>query len=517
MNSNKKLKKTDLSITVILVIGILIVVNFFSYQIFTRWDLTQNKIYSISKVSRNTVRNLDDIVNIEVYFSENLPHQILAVKQEVVDVLDEYVNYSNGNIRVEYLSPGTDEQTMQEMYMKGITPLTFQVVEKDKMQVVNGYMGLIINKGTNSEIIPAVKQDVSDLEYQITSAIKKVAEGKVVSVAFLSSNGTTKQDLLQVVSEKLREIYNVSEVSLAEEDSTLDGIDTLIITGATEEFTEEQFKKIDEFLVRGGDLIVLNDGVVVDTAQGLMARKNDSNINELLTKYGVSIGSDFVLDTRSGSISFTQNNFPFPLTVKYPFWPEITKDGFNQDYSAVASLENIVLPWVSSVNVDTAKISEGNFSYIVSASANSWLMQDNFDLNPNQKFAPSGQKENHLAVVVNRGLKRAYNDNEESEDVLGRLIVIGDSEFMMDGFLQNSPDNLTFFQNIVDSLSLGDDLINIRSKTIVSRPINDGEELEDAQRNSIRFFNIFGVTILVVGFGLMRYYMRRKGSFADDL
>jgi len=86
MKFKKLLKNSDFGIAVIIIIGILVVVNFFSYQIFYRWDLTDNKDYSISKASKKTVQNLDDIVNVKVYFSRNLPSQYITLEQEVGDI-----------------------------------------------------------------------------------------------------------------------------------------------------------------------------------------------------------------------------------------------------------------------------------------------------------------------------------------------------------------------------------------------------------------------------------------------
>ena len=86
MNLNNFFKKTNLSLTIIIVIGILAVLNFFSYNIFYRFDLTQNKDYSLSKTSKLSAADLKDIINIKVYFSANLPSQFLNLRQEVGDI-----------------------------------------------------------------------------------------------------------------------------------------------------------------------------------------------------------------------------------------------------------------------------------------------------------------------------------------------------------------------------------------------------------------------------------------------
>src|SRR4030042_4277462 len=152
MKLNKNLlKNTNFGLTVVLLIGILLVANFLSYQIFYRFDVTQNKIFSISKVSKDTVGKLEDVVTIKAYFSDNLPNQYIGLRQEVGDILDAYRSYSNGKIRVEFISPGTDANTQQELALLGIPLITFQVYERDQMQVVNGYMGLTVNYGDNKE------------------------------------------------------------------------------------------------------------------------------------------------------------------------------------------------------------------------------------------------------------------------------------------------------------------------------------------------------------------------------
>jgi gliding-associated putative ABC transporter substrate-binding component GldG len=524
MDSNKnskKLKKSDLSITIMLLIGILVVVNFFSYHIFTRLDLTQNEIYSISDVSKNAMANLDDVVNITVYFSDNLPHQVMSLKQEVVDMLDEYQNFSKGNVEVEFISPEENDETKRELYMKGIAPLSFQVYEKDKVQAITGYMAIEITYSDNSEIIPALKRDTSDFEYQITSAIKKVTNDNDIVIGFLSNyEAMTLENDLTAVGQVLDELYTVRSVELGDADLEIPAdINTLVIPGPKAVFSEDHLKAVNSFLMRGGSVFALIDGTTISTEQGLLAEQNNTGLSEMLEKYGIKINKDLVADVKNGVISFRQGNFPFPVSVNYPLWPKITNDGFNQDFLAVSSLQNVVLPWASSIDVDDSKLNEANVVNLILSSDKSWVQTENFNLDPNASTAPTGeQKSRALAVSANGILADAYPaEGVDAEKIASKLIVVSDSEFMADGFLQSNPDNLKLFQNLVDSLSLDDDLISIRSKDISIRPINEGKELDDSTRIAIRYFNVFGITVIVVAFGMIRYFLRKRSSFADDL
>ena len=89
------------------------------------------------------------------------------------------------------------------------------------------------------------------------------------------------------------------------------------------------------------------------------------------------------------------------------------------------------------------------------------------------------------------------------------IVVLGDADFISDNFLAQLGSNVLFFQNIVDWLTLGDKLINIRSRGATERPLRP---TSDAARTYIRFINIFGVSILVVLFGLVRLYIKRKSK-----
>ena len=510
MNLNKKLiNKANFGVTVIIIIGILAVANFFSYQIFFRWDLTQNKDYSISKASKKTAAGLDDVVNIKAYFSEELPIQYITLRQEVGDILDEYANYSNGKIQIEFIYPRDDENIKQELYMMGIPELQFNVVEKDKFQIAKGYLGMAIEYGGKIQAIPVI-QSTQNLEYQITLAIKKVTSDEMAIIGFVISNLTA--DLENDVSAafgELEKLYQIKKVDLTLTEDVPADISTLIILGPKGQFNENQLKAIDAFLMKGGSLLIAADGVNI--GEGLMASANETGLNSLLENYGVRLNNDLVLDVSSAMASFTQGFMSF--STNYPFWLKILPSGFDQDNAAVAQLESLVMPWASSIEILSDKIDSNNkISYLAKTTEKSWRQKDNFNLNPQQAFAPAGDKGSKtLAVSVFGNFSSLFGNG--STDA-GRLIVVGDSDFVKDNFLRNMPDNLIFFQNLVDSLSLDEDLINIRSKGISDRPI---KELSDSSKAVARYLNIFGLTIVAVVFGMIRYYLRRRSRFVDGL
>lgn len=495
----KIFKKLDTPILILLIIGIIGAVNFLASNLFFRLDLTENKDYSLSSFSKSAAKELDDIVNIKAYFSDDLPGRYLTLKQEVADILDEYNSSSRGKVRVKFTSPADDEKTKIEMYSLRIPQIQFNVLEKDKYEVRHGYLGMVIEYGDKREVIPVV-ETTQNLEYKITLAIKKLTSDEMPALGYIASRENEAE--IQEALEKLREIYTVQKIDLTK-DKILDDIATLIIIDKGD-WTEDELRKIDEFFIKGKSLLVLSDGVNV--AEGLAPIPNISPLHELIENYGIKINKDLVLDVSSGFTTFSSGFISFALN--YPFWPKLIKSGFDANNAAVASLESVILPWASSLElINPGQHTQNNdvISYLANTTKRSWREAGEIDLNPQKDFYPLEPPQAHsLALSIAGKFQSMYTGNITEN---ARLIVAGDSDFIKEGYLNQSKDNITFFQNLVDTLSIDEDLINIRSKGVTERPII---ETSDSSRNAIRYINIFGATILALGFGLFRHYARRR-------
>ena len=495
---NKRQNKIDITITIMSTLGILIAINFFSSNISTRFDLTQNKDYSLSSVSKKTAQELDDIVNIKLYFSSNLPPQYATLIQDVEDVIRDYANYSNGKIKYQIIDPIADKKIEEDVYFLGIPEIQFNVLEKDKYAVINGYLGIAIKYGDKTEVIPVV-ETTANLEYDLTLAIKKATSTKMPQIGIFGNN-----DNMQISTEKVKEIYNIEQVDLNNNAESLDHIDTLIIAGVNHELSEDSLRAIDKHVTSGKSALFLLDGVTIN--EGLVAARNDTNLFGLLSEYGVNISNNLVLDRSSGFTSFSQGFMSF--TLNYPFWPKIIQKGFNKDNVAVSKLESLVLPWVSSIEL--SRKGDAQIQYLLKTTKNAWSQSEQFDLSPrspglNYPTEPTG--EHVLAYSISGNLKSVY---DESLTENARLVVVADSDFISDRYLRQNPENLLFFQNIVDYVSIDEDLINIRSKGVTDRPI---KEIGDKTRLIIRYFNIFGITFAVICYGMLRYYIRRRKQY----
>lgn len=533
MDIDRKTKQgINVIYTTLIIAGILILVNYIASSIFFHFDITQNNDYTVSQVSKDTVRELDDVINIKAFFSKNVPSNLISVKQDIKDIIDVYKNYSNGKVRVTYVDPKDDEESLKEVRNLGIPELQFSSLANDKYEVSTGYLGLAVIYGTKKEVIP-VLDNTNDLEYQLTSAIKKVLQKEDYNVAFLKGQGELDKDAdLMIASQNLQKLYNVTVFDSTNGDLISDNIDTLIIAGAKEEFSQRDKYIIDQFLMKGKSILFLQESV--DVGDMLRASKNKSGIEDLLAHYGVKLNNNFILDPICEMASFSSGYTQF--FTSYLFWPKIIKNGFNKDSAIVSQLELAVFPWVSSIDIEEKNAKDKEIAELIKTTTNSWAEENPQNLSPQRNdFSQEKRGEKTLAVFVSGKFSSYFNDKEKpakksgenigieentaeekfiKETSNGRIIVVGDSDFARDGFLKRFNANILFFQNAVDALTMDESLITIRSKGVSDRPI---KELSNSMHNSIKFFNIFGITIIVLIAGLLRYFLRKKRKFSDQI
>ncbi|NNE09918.1 MAG: GldG family protein, partial [Gemmatimonadetes bacterium] len=424
---------------------------------------------------------------------------------------DEYGAYGRENLVIEWQDPDSDPEVERRCRALGIPQVQLNIIEKDKAQVANAYLGIAIQYEDRSEVIPIV-QNVDNLEYELTAAIIKVYQREPKTVALVGGNpDVTLEAGLSVAKAELERQYEVVTADLASGAIDPD-VQTLVLVqpdalGAAARYA------IDQFVMRGGAVLVYIDAIKL--AEGLVAASpRESGIGDLLRHYGVEVGPNLVLDRTNESAAFNQGFITF--SVPYPFWPKITRAGMNEKNPMVNQLEGLVMPWVSSVAASPDAPDAIAVDTLVSSSPFAWKMTDRFDLNPQQRF-PNAPRDPQSAIplaVVASGAFPSFHDEATiaAEGLDGanfiatgaetRVVVVGTANAVLDEMIQQFPMNTLFLQNAVDWLTLGNDLISIRSRGATDRPL---KEVSEKGKTWIRFLVTFGVPLLVILLGLVRW------------
>jgi ABC-2 type transport system permease protein len=508
---------------ILLVVGIIVLANLVSQSVFGRLDLSEGHVYSISTSTKEALRGLDDIVNIKVYFSEKLPPYLTTLTREVRDMLDEYRAYAGRNLVVDFEDPASDPETEQRVRSLGIPPVQLNVIEKDKAEVMNAYLGIAVLFEDRKEVIPVV-QGTSNLEYELTSSIIKVASRVPKTVGFLVADQSLKGDPYETVRRSLEKQYDVVRVSISEGWTVPPEVNTLVVVRPIGLGEWDAFA-IDQFIMRGGHVLFLIDGTTIPEEGPLVAVPAQTGVDSLLAHYGMKVNPDIVVDRQCGSATFSTGFFRY--TVPYVLWPMVGKTGFNEESPITNRLERAVFPWVSSIDLTKDADSFGDVEILVRSSQQSWTETQRMDLNPQRNFNPTtpiGQR--NLAVLLGGTFESYFAGRTPPVAGEGQapsegtkldsspetqIMVISSSRFIESDYLSQYPENGVLFLNAVDWLTLGESLIGIRSRVVTARPL---DEISERSKSTIRFAATLGIPILLIAWGLLRRYMRspRRGA-----
>jgi gliding motility-associatede transport system auxiliary component len=502
----------------LILLVILVAVYLLGTRVFTRLDLTENREYTLSPATQRVLSRLDDVVNVKVYFSKELPPYFATLDRQVKDLLDEYRAHGGDKVKIEFIDPASDPALETSMQRMGIPKLQLTRYEKERAEAMSAYLGIAVQYQDKNEVIPVV-QSTDRLEYDLTAAMVKVSsQRKTVGLATVGS-ASLPQDFGQL-QDLLRQQYTPRVVDLAQGPIPPD-VTTLVVRDE-DALTDQALYRIDQFLMKGGKILFLAGGVNVDMTS-LYARDRQPRVGPLLKDYGVEVGKGLVVDAQSPLVGFDVGLF-FPLTVRYPWFPQVVKEGLSAQNPITSTLQTLVLPWTSPLvptTVDTSGGASVSLEVLARSSPKSFPAQAPYDLNPQSKLLPppSGMDPQDMAVALTgkfpshwRGgaavpgdsLGTAVKGPELSPET--QVVVVGSDHFISDRFLQQFPSNGIFLANVVDWMTLGNDLIAIRSRGATTRPL---KEIDDAKRGALKTLAIFPVPVLVILFGLGRAQLMR--------
>lgn len=529
---------------VLIVAGILIAINVIGTRAFTRVDLTDSKEFTISDATKNVLGNLEDVVLAKVYFSGKLPDQLATLERNVRDLLREYEIYGKGNLQIQFINPDESEDFKNQAIAMGVPQVQMNVLEKDQYQIINVFMGIGLQSGEKSTSLPVI-DDLSTFEYDFTSAILELTTDEDYTIGILQGSGerSLSQDLTGI-KRLLEERFTVRSVDLRGGASSVpDDIDVLLVPGSKNVVDRAEFE-IDQFIMRGGKVVFLLDVLMLNEALGLQAMPARSGLDDLLASYGVQLKNEIVQEhpAYSAQAQFSQGFVSF--LVRYPLWPKTTKGLFNPDNPITSRLESLVLPWTAPLELTVPgdaiaerareeagepaleTDSEVEGSVLVRTTERASTQMGRYDLDPQSpalKGMPETGQSYPLAVTLTGSFRSFYDGKEVpprpgeeiaegSESVITKsprtqIMVVGNSNFITDQFLRMYPENVLFVQNALDWMTLGEDLIEIRSRGATARPL---KEISAGARDAIRWANTLGVPILVIMFGLIWNSARKK-------
>ena len=508
------MKKVSWSTTwgsVVLLLICLVAVNIMAYFIPLRFDLTEERLYTISEGSRKILDSLKDPVRINFYYSRSnseLPPNFKIYAQRVQELLEEYETLSNSKVVLEVLDPKPDteeEEWAQKYGIKHITLPSGNTV----------YFGAVVSMLDQEMLLPYFDQRREKfLEYDISQSIQKVSAISIPKVGLLSVlnlQGGRSMIPGQPPAEKwvflseLEKSVTVENLTLTTEEIP-DDISLLIIIHPRG-FSPRLQYAIDQYVLRGGRLVVMLDpNARIDMASPAnrfgQQPQLASDLPELLKKWGVEYDATKVVGDH---LHATQVNTGRGV-MSFPMWMTFRSGSLDKEHPITAQLENLL--FVEAGSLKKAADSYTEFTPLLSLSSKSGLI-DAFQL----RFAAPDQLSRDMevdgevkAVVgITAGVfasafpdgqpVKEKKEGEESEEetplkhthlkkaaVRNSILLFSDVDFLSDQFsvqklnflgqviTQPTNDNLNLMLNAAEHLSGNEALMSIRSRGRFSRP-----------------------------------------------
>lgn len=518
------------------VVGILVIVvaaNWIFGSIRARIDLTESRLYTLSKGTKELIKGLDTPVSLRFYATgdEAMPVFMKAYARQVEDLLLEIKGASGGKIQLQKFDPKPDSDAADSAELDGVSA---QAVDMDR----SIYLGVAASSLDNVAALPFLSPSREDLlEYDIARLIAQVSRPKKAVIGVMSSLpvfGNMPNPMMMQMGQRgsepwaflsdLQGDYDVREVQASA--TEIDKEITLLLVVHPAAITEESEYAVDQFLMRGGRLIVFVDPMCLSAAgnqqqQMMMGGAQDSStLKKLFEAWGITLEPGKVIADMEYRSVFNREGGPtsVPVVLRLNTTAMDTKD------VVTSSIDDLMLPFAGAIS---GKPAEGLQMETLLRSSKKAQLVDSMTARFSEKqilkdFAPANT-EYALAVRLRGKFKTAFPDGKAGDiKVINKdepkegaekkaaekkdeakadaglkqskeetaVIVVADADFLSDQFSIRSGNlfgqrivmpangNLALVQNMVDQLGGDTRLIGVRSRGSQRRPFTRIQKME---------------------------------------
>ena len=365
---------------------VLLLANMAMSGSFTRWDLTEERRYSLSPATVDLIQELDDRVLVKVYLKGDFPPGFQKLQRETQNLLDELQAY-NSNLLFQFIDPSdqASEKDKQEVYQqlqsKGLMPFQLETNEASGKRTLNVFPGALISSGEREIAVNILQAQMGErpeaqmnasiekLEYTLAQAIRKLTMERKARIAFIEGHGELNPRYLADLGRSLSEHYTVDRFNLREfavdsvtgEPSVraqlyrLNTYDLAFIAKPMMGFSDLDLYLLDQFIMGGGKCIWALDMVLAEmdslsSRSEFLALPLDERLRlrNSLFRYGVRVNTDLVQDLLAAGLNDSREVLPWaysPMVMPYIDHP-VTKDlnGLRLEFSS--SIDTLIAPGI---------------------------------------------------------------------------------------------------------------------------------------------------------------------------
>jgi ABC-2 type transport system permease protein len=540
---------------VLLLITGFILVNQLANRFFFRLDLTEEKRYSITDASKKQLRELPDVVTIEIYLAGELPAGFKRMQQALLETVEEFNIYSAGKITYQLIDPNTAvsnqsrAEYMKSIMAKGLQPTDVFINEEGERKQKRIFAGVIVSYGNrelgvqlfkgNKTATPEerLNQSVEGIEYELTNAIHQITQEVRPLIGLTTGHDEMDSINLYSFNRLLQEQYRTKKINLGA--LNIQPPDLLMLIQPRASYSTIDKYHLDQYIMNGGKVIFLLDKVAVNmdsAATGTFSFPYELNLDDLLFNYGVRINNDLVQDFVAGAHPIIVGNSgdqPQIQLLQWPFFPIINK---YSRHVIVRNLDATKAAFVSSI--DTVKASGITKTVLLSTSAYSRVSTAPVYVDINilqESLSPDKFNQQNIAVgyllegrFISHFKNKFLPDGVDEASFVGNgkttsLVVIADGDFVknnvdprngsplpvgFDPYMGQQFANGDLMMNAIQFLLAGDGLISARAKQVIIRPLDKVKV--DQHKGYYQVLNLVLPLVLIFIIGLAVFIVRKR-------
>jgi ABC-type uncharacterized transport system involved in gliding motility auxiliary subunit len=465
----KRRVATQTGLYLAVLVAIAVLVNWLVATSTTRWDTTKTERYTLSQGSARLVRSLREPIQVDAYVTTGGIARLDSFVRDLTDLLREYAGKSNGKFEFTLIQANTEELRDQAKDA-GLEPMTFASQKTDQASIAQGYMGLVFKYGSEKDTIPQLNPSRTDgLEFWITNKIRELkdkAEDVKLRIGIVSGKDELKFSDNNLVARQGRQgspsieqiiqqafpFYKTESVEIKEGEPIDEKLSGLIITQPGKDYTDQELRRVDEFLMHGGKSLVVIASAVSLKAQDatMQASLNLHNLDKLIAGYGINMKKNAVLDfganfslpvlTATGNVTQIRN----PGILRLYNDPRLDKDKALLDtgFAAFFRMEEISFPFASELELMPNKQPKGVEVFAVARSTpqSSVTTESTVDMSLKPQWEPKPPMKQRIVAAVAKGkLKSAFPKSDsikanEQAPAPSRVLVISSSLFLTNPF-----------------------------------------------------------------------------------
>ena len=488
-------------------------------------------------ISNNLLAGLPAEMKMTLYLTDELVQaKILdfdAVQEKISQAYEKNHKIYGDKLSYTIASPKDDDaMAVSEKY--GLPAMNMRNPEGG---LTYGVFGLVLETGDSFRVVPlGISNEMffgwsvyglDELEENIQETVKSLVS-KTTTIGYIVGHGEKKlsdEQEAAIFRELIEDYYSLKEIDLSK-DKIPSAVNTVLINGGTQEWSDSDLYVLDQFLMKGGNILFFRDSFL-KSEQNMYGYSMpvyepfDSGLEKLLSKYGIEIGKAYVLDEecyQSGNSNYGKMN--------YYYVPVLKNDQMNQKHVISKNLGFVLFLEASPIDITGASGNpELKTTVLAKSSPKSWLLNDQIILSPMYNEPPSDENEfdqYNLAVIAEGNFSSAFDGPvEENDDEMissghvsksiqpGKIFVASTSEITGPQILNqnNIQDPIALFlRNAVDYMNGNEDMARMRTKGSNFATLR---ESSDAKKSAAQIFNEVAIPVIVLMIGLALFLVRK--------